>query len=146
MGVRYAVLSSDAGVRADVAAAGPLVGELAAADVVIVDRDHAGAEAALRALEASPARRAKTVITVAREHAATGPLGADAIVTRQALRGALRPARPAPAPERGDELLAVSLLTGPLDEALKRAADQIAAGFRAERCVISIRGDSTGAA
>ena len=38
------------------------------------------------------------------------------------------------------------MLSGPLDEALEAAAEQVAIGFGVDRCVISVRGDSTGGA
>jgi diguanylate cyclase (GGDEF)-like protein len=44
------------------------------------------------------------------------------------------------------KMLGISVLGGQLDQALERVADQIAESFGIERCVISVRGGSTGGA
>jgi serine/threonine-protein kinase len=116
---------------------------------VIVDREHPECVAALDQLAASRDRRSTTVVLVVRDLDDVPPTGADVVVTSAWLYGALQVVRRRHAQERTsarDRLLEVSLLGGQLDDALRVAATDIAAGFGVERCVISLRGDSTGAA
>ncbi|HSN25635.1 MAG TPA: diguanylate cyclase [Kofleriaceae bacterium] len=96
-----------------------------------------------------PERRRMSVIIVS-DAGALDPLpGADVIATTDVLADAVGLADRGPGEQRAvnlEKLLSVSLLSGELDDALKEAADRIAAGFQVERCLISIRGDSTGVA
>jgi len=69
--------------------------------------------------------------------------GADVVVTPGGLAQVLALERRASAID-SPTLLGVSLLSGSLDAALAAAAEQIAAGLWVERCLVSLRGDSTG--
>ena len=114
--------------------------------VVVVDREHLDADSALQQLAKLPAI---TTILLVRDPMEDPPPGSHLVVFESSLAPSLELAR-----RRSgvDELLslqlgplvAVSLLSGPLDEAIETAAQQIAAGFGVERCVISLRGDVGG--
>jgi diguanylate cyclase (GGDEF)-like protein len=161
----YAVLSRDPLVRGEVVNAGIAAGRLyvVARDVadllatieamrpsaVVLDREYGDADDVLRALARSPSRDQLLVLLVVRDALAEPPAGAHVIVLEPALRQALALAdRVAPLEERRpialDRLLTVSVLSGPLDAALATAADEVAGGFGVDRCLIAVRGDSTG--
>ena len=120
--------------------------------LVVLDRASAPteADAALPGLQRL-ARRSELTIVVVDPEAAPPPIGADAVIVGDAAASALaslgwtRRAYRASAAAL-DQLLAVSLLPGSLDQGLQAAADQLAAGFGVDRCLISIRGDSAGGA
>ncbi|MDB4959814.1 MAG: Serine/threonine protein kinase [Myxococcales bacterium] len=118
---------------------------------VVIDRDSPEAEDLLQRLVASPLRDRTMVIVVTREVTTHAPVGAHMMVSEATLPQALELAdpnalRPPREPIAFDRLLAVSLLSGPLDVALEAVAGELAAGFGVERCVVSVRGDSTGGA
>ncbi|HVK85264.1 MAG TPA: diguanylate cyclase [Kofleriaceae bacterium] len=114
---------------------------------VVIDRD---VESALTVVGELPNREHLTVMLVARDPLGTVPAGADAVVLEHALADALRSGtksgRALDAPLSLDQLLGVSLLTGSLDQALEDTANLVATGFGVSRCLISLRGDSTGGA
>ena len=118
--------------------------------VALLDLACDGTVDALRRLAALPARSRLLVVLIAREPPAQVPAGADLVVLEPALGellgavlgGALRRDRP---PEVL-RLSGVSLLGGALDQTLEIAADQLAAAFGVERCVISLREDSAAGA
>lgn len=107
-------------------------------------------EAALAAVADLPGREHLTVLLVARDPLGSLPKGADAVVVEYALADALRAGtkggRALDAPLALDRILGVSLLTGSLDQALEDTANLLATGFGVSRCLISVRGDSTGGA
>jgi diguanylate cyclase (GGDEF)-like protein len=117
---------------------------------VIIDQEDSAAEHALRRIAGLVNRDQTRVLLVVREVPREPPPGAHAVVLEAALGEALELTGSATLPEAplrvSEQLLRVSVLAGPLDQALEVAADQIAAGFGVDRCVISIRGDSTGGA
>lgn len=113
---------------------------------VVIDREHQDADVALGQLALRPAI---STILIVRDPLEDPPAGAQLVVFESSLQHALalavRPREPAPpSPPRLDLLMAVSLLAGPLDEALENAAHQLAIAFGVERCVISVRGDGGG--
>jgi diguanylate cyclase (GGDEF)-like protein len=118
---------------------------------VVIDREDDEAQDALRRLADLPGAERTTVFLVIRD-TTTAPLhGAHVLVLEPVLRHALLLADRAAAlhdrrPLALDRLLTISVLSGTLDEALETAAAQIAIGFGVDRCVISVRGDSTGGA
>ena len=121
------------------------------ARTVIVDHACADAEDALRRLAQVPNRAQLLVLLVARDPLPPSlPRGADAIVVESALADALilanRAARIHDRPIVLDRLLGVSLLPCALDQALEAAANELARGFGVDRCLISVRGDSSGGA
>ena len=162
----FVVLSSDPLVRGVVVTAGAETGRLylVAQDAeelvaitatrpcaVVIDHDHEAAPALLRRLAVLPGRDQTLIVLVVRDALGDPPPGADVLVFEPALRHVLQLANGAlPTIERRpialDRLLPVSVLGGTLDEALAVAADEVAAGFGVERCLISVRGDSTGGA
>jgi serine/threonine-protein kinase len=161
----YAVLSRDPLVRGEVVNAGTTAGRLYmfARDVddlmttieatspsaVVLDREYGDADEVLRRLAALPARHQMLIVLVFRDALQEPPAGAHVLVLEPALRQALGLVdRPAAIDHRApiglDRLLTVSVLSGVLDEALAKAADEVAAGFGVDRCLIAVRGDSTG--
>jgi diguanylate cyclase (GGDEF)-like protein len=109
---------------------------------LVVDTDHP--EASL-ALVGSP-----ELLTIACSRTASlaATRGPRAVVARSALRATLRSITRASRQHtiELERLLSLAVGNGPVEHALAAAADEIAAAFDAERCVISVRGDSTGAA
>lgn len=163
----YAVLSRDPVVRGEVVTAGTTAGRLymIARDVddllaqiaatrpvaVVLDREHGDAELVLRRIAALPIRDQTLLVVVVRDALAEPPAGAHVVVLASVLRQALTLADRSHAivdrrPIALDRLLTVSVLSGPLDGALEAVADEVAAGFGAERCLVAVRGDSTGGA
>jgi diguanylate cyclase (GGDEF)-like protein len=161
----YAVLSRDPLVRGEVVNASTTAGRLYmfARDVddlmttieatnpsaVVIDREYGDADEVLRRLAVLPARDQTLVLLVFRDALQEPPPGAHVLVLEPALRQALAMAdRPLAIDDRRpiglDRLLTVSVLSGVLDEALANAADEVAAGFGVDRCLIAVRGDSTG--
>jgi diguanylate cyclase (GGDEF)-like protein len=117
--------------------------------VVVVDREYGNASEALGHLSRLPSRDQALVIMVVRDLVGDSAPGAHVQVFEPALRHALAAAnRPwlDDGPGGLEQLLALSVLSGSLDQALEVAAEQVAAGFLVDRCVISVRGDSTGGA
>ncbi len=115
--------------------------DLTGSSTLVVDAEHPEAPAAL-------ARGAHLLTVSCTSSSLTSTRGPRALVARSALVPALRSITG----DRGrhslevERLLAVGLVAGPIEHALGVAAEEIAAAFGAERCVISVRGDSTGAA
>ncbi|HWU89552.1 MAG TPA: diguanylate cyclase, partial [Kofleriaceae bacterium] len=161
----YAVLSRDPLVRGEVVNAGTTAGRLYmfARDVddlmttieatrpsaVILDREYGDADEVLRRLALLPIRDQTLVILVFRDALQEPPSGAHVLVLEPALRQALALAdNPLSLEDRRpvalDRLLTVSVLSGALDASLAAAADEVAAGFGVDRCLIAVRGDSTG--
>ncbi|MDX2088175.1 MAG: diguanylate cyclase [Kofleriaceae bacterium] len=114
---------------------------------IVIDRE---ADAALAAVAKLPNREHLSVLLVARDPLGTLATGADAVVVEHALADALRAGtkggRALDQPLALDNILGVSLLTGSLDQALEDTANLLATGFGVSRCLISVRGDSTGGA
>jgi diguanylate cyclase (GGDEF)-like protein len=165
MNTGFVVLSRDPLVRGEVMNAGATASQLylVARDAdellatvsasrpraVVVDADYGEADDVLRRLHDLPARDQGTVFLVIRDTQREPPAGAHVLVLEPVLRHALVLAdRSIAVHERRalalDRLLTLSLLTGPLDVALETCAEQIAIGFGVDRCVISVRGDTTG--
>jgi len=123
---------------------------LAAADAaaaLVLDVDDDDTAEVLRRLAAAPRRSEALVIVVTRDLAKEAPPGAHVVVPQALLSSAL--ALVDHAPPRGpvfERLLGVSALDGQVDQALETAATELAAAFGVERCVISVRGDSSGGA
>jgi diguanylate cyclase (GGDEF)-like protein len=122
---------------------GQFVEEAKSARYAVIDRLHPEAEAALSRVSAP-------LVVLVLGDAGEPPPGADVVVLRPALRNVMALLDAAtPREERPlalERLLAVSMLGRPQDQALESAAEQLAAGFGVDRCVISVRGDSTGGA
>ena len=117
--------------------------------IVVVDREDPGAKEVLDRLAQRDDRTRISVVLVVREAHNVPIPGADVIATEAVLADALGLADRGANDHRAvaiESLLAVSVLNGELDDALKDAADLIAEGFHVDRCLISIRGDSTGVA
>jgi serine/threonine-protein kinase len=166
MNTGFVVLSRDPLVRGEVVNAGATASQLylVARDAdeliatitasrpraVVIDREDHEADDVLRRLGEAPQRNPATVFVVIRDIHREPPAGAHVLVLEPVLRHALVLAdrtiavhdRRALALER---LLTLSLLSGPLDAALEAAAEQVAVGFGVDRCLISVRGDATGA-
>ena len=170
MNTGFVVLSRDPLVRGEVVNAGAAAGQLylVARDAdelvatitasrpraIITDREYGEADDVLRRLTDLAELRERddtTVFQVIRDTTAEPLPGADVIVVEPALRHALALAdRTLVVQERRplalDRLLTISVLSAPLDDALETAAAQLSVGFGVDRCVISVRGDSTGGA
>ena len=165
MNTGFVVLSRDPLVRGEVVNAGAAAGQLylMARDAeelvttiaasrpraVIIDREYGEADDVLRRLtEHEASRRADTTLfQVIRDTTQEPPPGADVIVVEPALRHALALTGHGLAERRPlalDRLLSISVLSGALDDALETAAAQLAAGFGVDRCMISVRGDTSG--
>lgn len=166
MNTGFVVLSRDPLVRGEVVNAGAAAGQLylMARDAdelvttivasrpraVIIDREHGEADDVLRRLTARAALAGHgdpTLFQVVRDTTAEPAPGADVIVVEPALRHALALADHGVVERRPlalDRLLGVSVLDGPLDDALEAAAAQLALGLGVDRSVISVRGDAAG--
>lgn len=158
------VLTEHAALRASLSAALPgrtvhgganvddLLGTIIARRVrtVVIDHDCEGASDAFRRINALPSRATLHVIQLVRDPIRDLLPGADLVVVEHALVEAIGLANPAnrvqDKPLLLDRLLGVSMLSRSLDQALEAAADQLAAGFGVDRCLISVREDSTGGA
>lgn len=115
---------------------------------IVLDAEHADTPEALRQLSTAPLDDRTLVVVVSRDLTKDVPQGAHLLVTEQSLYRAIGTVA-LPQHARAidhDRLLALSVLGGALDEALDRAADEITECFGVDRCVISIRGDSSGGA
>jgi len=167
MNTGFVVLSRDPLVRGEVVNAGATASQLylVARDAdellatvtasrpraVVVDQEDGEAEDVLRRLTTLPHADQTTVFLVIRDTTQEPPRGAHVIVLEPVLRHALVLADRTIAvhdrrPLALERLLTISLLSGTLDDALEAAAAQVAVGFGVDRCVISVRGDSTGGA
>jgi diguanylate cyclase (GGDEF)-like protein len=165
MNTGFVVLSRDPLVRGEVVNAGAIASQLylvardadeliATIDAshpraIIIDREYGEADDVLRRLGEVQERERTTVFLVIRDTTQEPPPGAHVVVLEPALRHALVLAdRTIAVQDRRaialDRLLSISVLSGSLDEALEAAAAQVAMGFGVDRCVISVRGDSTG--
>jgi len=165
MNTGFVVLSRDPLVRGEVMNAGATASQLylVARDAdelvatigasrpraVIVDGEYTDADEVLRRLRHLPDGDDATVFLVIRDTQREPPAGAHVLVLEPVLRHALVLAdRTIAVHERRalalERLLTLSLLSGPLDTALEAAAEQVAVGFGVDRCVISVRGDTTG--
>ncbi len=114
---------------------------------VVVDREHLDADTVLLQLGAFPGL---LTILVVRDTGEEVPSGAQLIVFESSLPSALELAARAVGSEdhratRLEQLVTVSVLTGPLEAALEMAAHHIAFAFDVPACVISVRGDASGA-
>ncbi|MBA3820826.1 MAG: diguanylate cyclase, partial [Deltaproteobacteria bacterium] len=94
---------------------------------------------------------ASSTVLIVGETAEDPPPGARVVVFESALAFALELAGQASAaedarPPRLDEVAAVSLLPGLLEDALAVAAGQLALAFGVAHCVLSVRGDAAGSA
>ncbi len=107
---------------------------------VVVDREHLDADTALQLLGKI---RGLSTILVMRDTGEDVPTGAQVVVFESSLSSALELASRVvdPPATRLDQLVTVSVLTGPLDAALEMAAHHIAFAFDVPTCVISVRGD-----
>jgi diguanylate cyclase (GGDEF)-like protein len=115
---------------------------------IILDGEHAETAVVLERLRAAALDRQTLVVVVTRDIMREPPPGADVLVTENGLQHVLTPTG-LPQHERAvqlDRMLALSVLGGQLDQALERAADEVTECFGVDRCVIAIRGDSTGGA
>lgn len=115
--------------------------------IVVVDRDDRRAPEVLTRLAGHLDRTRMTVVLVVRDAPHEPLVGADVIATDTVLPDALGLADRGANDHRAvsmENLLAITVLNGELEDALKEATDLIAAGFQVDRCLISIRGDSTG--
>jgi eukaryotic-like serine/threonine-protein kinase len=165
MNTGFVVLSRDPLVRGEVVNAGATASQLylVARDpdellatisasrprAVVIDREYGEADDVLRRLRELPDPSHATVFLVIRDIHGELPSGAHVLVLEPVLRHALLLAdRTIAVHDRRalalDRLLTLSLLSGPLDEALETAASQVAVGFGVDRCVISVRGDAAG--
>ncbi|MEO7735046.1 MAG: diguanylate cyclase [Kofleriaceae bacterium] len=165
MNTGFVVLSGDPLVRGEVVNAGAASSQLylVARDAdelvatitasrpraVIIDREDGDADEVMRRIAGLPDREHTTVFLVIRDTTQESLPGAHVLVLEPALRHALMLADRAIAvqerrPLALDRLLAISVLSSSLDDALEAAAAQVAVGFGVDRCVISVRGDSTG--
>jgi diguanylate cyclase (GGDEF)-like protein len=155
-----AILSTDPAVRETIAdAAGgrchlardvaDLVSGIAEirARMVVID-EGPNAREALRHVGKLPSRSHLLVLSIRRDPALAPLRGADVVVERESLEQAVllasSIARIHERPLVLDRLMSVSLLEGPLDRALDMVADRLAAGFGVDRCLLSVRGDSSG--
>jgi diguanylate cyclase (GGDEF)-like protein len=164
MNTGFVVLSRDPLVRGEVVNAGAaasqlylvardadeLVATIAASRprAVVIDRES-GDDEVLRRIAELPDRDRTTVFLVIRDTTQEPIPGAHVLVLEPALRHALTLAEPPVAVQDRralalDRLLAISVLSGTMDEALEAAAEQVAVGFGVDRCVIQVRGDATG--
>ncbi|HEY5947393.1 MAG TPA: diguanylate cyclase [Kofleriaceae bacterium] len=116
--------------------------ELAGTTVLVVDAEHPDAAAAL-----AHDRDVLTIVCARSLVSPPGSAASRALVARPALAAMVRSiARAAQHPPVNlERLVALALVNGPLEHSLAIAAEQITAAFHVERCVISVRGDSTGA-
>ncbi|TMQ06720.1 MAG: diguanylate cyclase [Deltaproteobacteria bacterium] len=173
MNTGFVVLSRDPLVRGEVVNAGAAAGQLylVARDAdelvatisasrpraVVIDREYGEADDVLiRLIDLAELAELRdcddtTVFQVIRDTTQEPRPGADVIVVEPALRHALALADRTMAvhdrrPLAIDQLLTISVLSGSFDDALETAAAQLSVGFGVDRCVISVRGDSTGGA
>ncbi len=150
------LLSADTSLRQHVAAASSwlgrvyapvesveeLLGIVATAQpcAVLIDRDDRRSLAALHEIAPRIAPTATTSIVVVRGRYDDVPRGADIVADASTIPDVLRAVgRPPAEPERAlERLLGISVLGGPLDSALRRAEQEIAAALGATRGMIAI--------
>jgi len=115
---------------------------------VVLDGDHQDVGGVLAHIGQTRVGARPLVVLVTRDLQRDAIAGADVVVTEASLAWALaaagipRHTRPI----NFDRLLSLSVLGGQLDQALEQLADDVTACFGVDRCVIAIRGDSTGGA
>jgi diguanylate cyclase (GGDEF)-like protein len=115
--------------------------------VILLDADHSETPATLDRLAVLALDDRTHVIVVTRDTTKEAPPGAHILVAQASLHRVLASGLPCHGRAVNfDRLLALSVLGGQLDQSLERAADEVTACFGADRCVISIRGDSAGSA
>ena len=112
---------------------------------VIVDREHQDADTALQKLGTFPGL---STILVVRDTGEEAPIGAQIVVFESSLLPALALATRVVGIDdhpstRLEQLVTVSVLTGPLQPALEMAAHHIAFAFGVPTCVVSVRGDTS---
>jgi diguanylate cyclase (GGDEF)-like protein len=115
---------------------------------IVVDASHPDAADTLRRLAAVREQDRGCLVLATRDLTSELLDFADVVVPYAALHVALAPGG-LPSHTHAiafDRLLSLSVLEGQLDQALERAADDVTLCFGADRCVIAIRGDSTGGA
>jgi uncharacterized protein (TIGR02265 family) len=150
------LLSADTSLRQHVAAASSWLGRVfgavdsvdemlnviasASPCAVLIDRDDPRSLAALHEVAPRIASTGAMAIAVVRGTYDDVPRGADIVADASTIPDVLRAVgRPPPEPNRAvDRLLGISVLGGPLDAALRRAEQEIAAALGAARCVIAI--------
>lgn len=150
------LLSNDPSLRQHVAAASSWLGrvysplssvdelvtiiETAQPCAVIFDHDDPRSPAALHEVTPRMAASPAPCIVVVRDSFDHVPRGADVVADATVIADVLRAVgRPTAEPARAlDSLLGVSLLGGPLEQALQRAELEIAKGFGVLECVIAI--------
>lgn len=113
---------------------------------VVIDREHIDADTALQQLATF---RGLATILVVRDTGEDAPTGAQIVVFESSLTPALELAARLEGTEdhratRLEQLVTMSVLTGPLQAALEMAAHHIAFAFAVPTCVISVRGDAGG--
>lgn len=117
-----------------------------APSAIVLDAAHAETAEALSALSTASLDRRTVVVVVTENIAVAPPPGAHVVVTPQSLQRALEGLPDHTQTPQFARMMQLTVLGGNLDQALERAADELAACFGVDRCVIAIRGDSTGGA
>ncbi len=117
---------------------------------LVIDRDHRRAGEMIALVDQMPQRDRPLIIVIVPD-VSDPPSGARVIVHAAVLDQAMKfldrvTAIDLSRPLALDRLLGVTLLSGPLDQALDTAAAQLASAFGVDRCVLSIRGASAGGA
>ena len=115
---------------------------------IILDAQHDHALGVLEALTGHPLDH-RTLIVLVQDVTRAAPRGPHLLMSEASLHhlGALLDrTRPRALPIELERLFGVTLLGRQLELSLELAADEIAAGFGIDRCVISVRGDSTSGA
>ncbi len=112
---------------------------------IILDADHEEFGETLRSFAGAPLP-GRIVVVVTRDLAKDVVSGAHIIVTHETVDCALEDIVEHAYAVQLDRMFALTVLDGQLDQALEHAANQVTAWLGADRCLITIRGDSSGGA
>jgi hypothetical protein len=113
---------------------------------IVLDAAHADTVHTLRELTAIARDEQTTVIVVTDDVTRETPPGADVLVTPDGLQRVLEGLPLHEHEPQLERMMQLTVIDGQLDQALERAADELASCLGVDRCVIAVRGDSTGGA
>jgi diguanylate cyclase (GGDEF)-like protein len=113
---------------------------------IVLDAAHADTAQTLCELAAVERDDRTTVIVVTDDVTRDTPPGADVLVTPDGLQCVLEGLPHHELEPQLERMMQLTVIDGQLDQALERAADELASCLGVDRCVIAVRGDSTGGA
>jgi diguanylate cyclase (GGDEF)-like protein len=123
-----------------------VLNNMVAPNAIVLDAAHADTVERLRAFATTSLDEHTLVVVVTDDVAKPAPIGAHVLVTPASLPRVLEGLPVHAHSPRLEDLMRLTVLDGQLDQALEDAADKLTACFGVDRCVVAIRGDSTGGA